>query len=352
VPLFFVVSGFCIHLPAAKFHGRGQLFPMNYRKYGKRRFWRLYPTHAFAIVGAIALTWLAKVYLKEAGAPFHNLQSIPWWVYLAHFAMVQAQLPWTTPYICAFNGALWTLETEVQLYVAYLLLLKISERWGWEKILYVLAVLNLIYWVCVDHFLGGNGAWHWCASTFFVGHLYNWCLGAYLVESLYSQKLQSPLRTIAITCLLMGVVVICIGPSTFDRRGFQTMLFAAWACVPLWYLVRQEAAGLEILRGRCQALQDWLSWVGERSYSLYLWHNPVLRLFIILFLIRASWIRENYFWGLGAGIMAIAAAYYTSMAAFWLVERHFLYPRSQTTPPDTAPVDVLSPAPSPTLADV
>lgn len=87
--------------------------------------------------------------------------------------MLQAQLPWTTPYICAFNAAFWTLETEVQLYAAYLLLLKISGRWGWEKILYATAVLNLIYWICWDHYVGGNGTWHWCGVTFFFGHLYN-----------------------------------------------------------------------------------------------------------------------------------------------------------------------------------
>src|SRR5262249_25691854 len=42
VSVFFVVSGFCIHWPAAR---AGRDFQFNLGYYCKRRFWRLYPTH-------------------------------------------------------------------------------------------------------------------------------------------------------------------------------------------------------------------------------------------------------------------------------------------------------------------
>ncbi len=50
VPLFFVISGFCIHLPLA-----GKSTPLDPRSFAIRRFFRLYPLYFIVFVCVMAL---------------------------------------------------------------------------------------------------------------------------------------------------------------------------------------------------------------------------------------------------------------------------------------------------------
>ena len=54
VPLFFVISGFCIHLPYARALASGEPAPTPaWRRFFARRFWRLYPPYLFPSLGRI-----------------------------------------------------------------------------------------------------------------------------------------------------------------------------------------------------------------------------------------------------------------------------------------------------------
>jgi peptidoglycan/LPS O-acetylase OafA/YrhL len=66
-----------------------------------------------------------------------------------------------------------------------------------------------------------------------------------------------------------------------------------------------------------------MSWWGARSYSLYLWHAPILRVFIVLAAVQAPWIRESYYYAFGLSVVAAVASLYVARLAYWLVERHF-----------------------------
>src|SRR5262249_28935128 len=103
VPIFFVISGFCIHWPAAR---AGSAFRFNLGYYCKRRFWRLYPTHFVAVVGSMLLaTWLWH-WITSNG--LGNCVRVPWSAWWAHFFMLQAQLPATFQYQYAYNPNLWS----------------------------------------------------------------------------------------------------------------------------------------------------------------------------------------------------------------------------------------------------
>src|SRR5215469_16550516 len=49
VPLFFVISGFCIHLPQARARASEAGAQPDWRQFFRRRFWRLYPPYAASI---------------------------------------------------------------------------------------------------------------------------------------------------------------------------------------------------------------------------------------------------------------------------------------------------------------
>src|SRR5438034_621967 len=62
VPLFFVISGFCIHLPQARLlaaRGPAGASPA-WRRFFAGRFWRLYPPYLAAIALAFLLLALAQ----------------------------------------------------------------------------------------------------------------------------------------------------------------------------------------------------------------------------------------------------------------------------------------------------
>jgi peptidoglycan/LPS O-acetylase OafA/YrhL len=54
VPLFFLVSGFCIHQSQLR-QEQKQGNTLNYKKYIVRRFWRIYPTYLVALLFSCAV---------------------------------------------------------------------------------------------------------------------------------------------------------------------------------------------------------------------------------------------------------------------------------------------------------
>ena len=62
VPLFFVISGFCIHLPQARALAAAgpALASPAWRRFFARRFWRLYPPYLAAVGVALVLTSLVS----------------------------------------------------------------------------------------------------------------------------------------------------------------------------------------------------------------------------------------------------------------------------------------------------
>ncbi len=116
--LFFVISGFCIHLRWAK-EQQAVLSPhIDFRTFWKRRFRRLYPPYLFAFFLYVAclmaegLSWTPSK-LREIGL---NL------VMLSNVNQGAAD---------AVNGVFWTLAVEEQLYLAYFLLVRWRVRFGW-----------------------------------------------------------------------------------------------------------------------------------------------------------------------------------------------------------------------------
>ena len=65
VTLFFVLSGFCIHLPQAREQSRRVSLP----SFAARRFWRLYPAYVASIVLSASVLILPKLILALGGGP-------------------------------------------------------------------------------------------------------------------------------------------------------------------------------------------------------------------------------------------------------------------------------------------
>src|SRR5215216_7943392 len=142
--LFFVISGFCIHLFWAKARAAGVHKPViNFFSFWKRRVRRLYPPYFAAL--ALYLVYLAYK------TPVHVTGFYLWDVLLHVFMLHNVDL--RTTY--TINGAFWTLAIEEQLYLAYFLLLFLRIRFGWTRTLLICFSARIV-WVILGHVLSAS----------------------------------------------------------------------------------------------------------------------------------------------------------------------------------------------------
>jgi peptidoglycan/LPS O-acetylase OafA/YrhL len=269
--LFFVISGFCIHLQWARSRAAGQPQEILFGSFWKRRIRRLYPPYliAFALfLGMAALTTGINV--------THFL------VYdvVMHLLMLHNLDP-NTCY--SINGVFWTLAIEEQLYLAYFLLLFLRTRWGWGPTLIVCALARAA-WFLFSPLVGHGTGIGVPVPEAAASHWFTWALGAVAVEAAFGLvQLPRWCRN-----LWLGGMAIIFASATslfLPLLGQETMLHqVGWLLMhPSW------GFGFFVLVNRAvQAEKSWLAtlrrprvvavaaFVGVFSYSLYLTHELVI----------------------------------------------------------------------------
>jgi peptidoglycan/LPS O-acetylase OafA/YrhL len=286
VYLFFVISGFCIHLRWAKAKARNdESFKLDFVSFWKRRFVRLYP--AYLVTLAICL--LIQYFRGEL-----VFSTFFVWDIVSHILMIHN---FDARTVYSINGVLWTLAIEEQLYLAYFLLVYLREKFGWKYTMIV----------CVSARIG------WFALAFalnkFVGYqlpviessMANWCiwaLGAVSIEAALG-IIKLPKWT---SSVFIGIILlITAGAIEYtDLKLGRTGVFNKFT-----WLVYQPVWGLGFFIIINRFVKSEISWfkdtaanyanknnliklcafVGVFSYSLYLTHEIILDLIKIPVLI-------------------------------------------------------------------
>lgn len=271
--LFFVISGFCIHLHWAKARAAGVHKPViNFLYFWKRRVRRLYPPYFAAL--ALYLCYIAyKTPVEVTG--FYI-----WDVFL-HVFMLHNLDPRTAYTI---NGAFWTLAIEEQLYLAYFLLLFLRIRYGWTITL-VLCFSARIVWLLIARGFAESVGIHIPLTEAAATNWFIWALGALSVEAALGViKLPAWCYRLSAAALPLGCAAALaqILP-TVDQKGWVHAI--GWLLMhPAWgigFFVLVNCAVAAEQRGRFKSLVlsrviPMLASVGLISYSLYLTHSFVL----------------------------------------------------------------------------
>ena len=269
--LFFVISGFCIHLSRARAEAEGKT-PTTFGAFWKRRIRRLYPPYL------IALT----LYLLIAGFTTKFEATIFYvWDVVLHLLMLH-NLDAHTAY--SINGVFWTLAIEEQLYLAYFLLLFLRNRWGWARTLTVCLLARVIWFVActairqqlnIDIPISEAAASHW----------FTWALGAISVEAMLGVvKLPAwcyRARLATITLLASVGLTYLLPIVEAHNRVLHDFL---WLFLhPLWglgffILLNRFVAAEKVWRAALHtpAVIGYLAAIGVFSYSLYLTHELVV----------------------------------------------------------------------------
>ena len=257
VMLFFLISGFCVHLPYA---AESRAFVAT--QYALRRTFRILPPYLFAVALTCLLEWL--VYWMHGAAPTP-------WSRVFRVAML-SQNYGSRDYgnhdgQLLTNGSLWSLPIEVELYVAYLVfyfLLKKTTALSTGIIVSVVSLLATIGYLCGLEELSDNFLRFWAM----------WCAGALLAECSKRGQL-SEFRTWNLWILLLIAVSAAVGVSRHWPEGILEYLWAAVYFHLIWFALLKPGS-INLLPKWCVWL---LVWMGTVSYSAYLIHKPIFALY-------------------------------------------------------------------------
>jgi len=310
--LFFVISGFCIHLQWAKAKAAGVEPEIRFGAFWKRRLRRLYPPYIIALLLFLLLA------ASTAGI---NLTHFFFYDIGMHLLMLHNLDPNTCYTI---NGVFWTLAIEEQLYLAYFLLLFIRMRWGWGVTLAVCLIARL-GWMVFSHVV-------WLKTGFGIPvpeaaavHWFTWALGAIGVEAFFGLiKLRGWSRDLRLATVL---IVAASGISNYlPLINKDTFLHnAAWFVIhPFWglgfFIVvnRMVLAEQSWLRNaKLPSLVSLFSTLGLFSYSLYLTHELVI-------MQSWQWTIPSWLQLVNVFVFTVPATIMFAWAFFWFFEKPFM----------------------------
>ena len=316
VTLFFLISGFCIHMRWSLAKVEGRPTRIAFLPFWKKRFVRLYPPFLVALGFYLAArTWDGSI--RWGAFDYYDVAS--------HLLMLHNFDGRT---IFSIEGVFWTLAIEEQLYLAYFLLLPLRERWGWRGAL--LACLGArVAWfgLCfvVNRFGGGFRLPHDGGAA---AHWFVWALGAASVEAALG-LIRLPgwaTRASSASSLLVTAIACDLASEyhAFDGIGWRlTWLVAA----PIWgaglFVVVNRLIAAEARRGADRRTPPrpiaWLARMGLFSYSTYLMHHFVL-LYVDPALFRAIGVPDS----LGNRFLTLPFCLACCYAFFILFEKPFL----------------------------
>ncbi|WP_454805718.1 acyltransferase family protein [Paraburkholderia fungorum] len=282
VPIFFVISGYCIHRGGALRLAKNPAYRLDAANFWVRRFARIYPVLLAALILTLALDWVSL----QLPPVSHKIREIGLQAFLVNLFSLQGVAGKTY----GSNGALWTLSLEVQFYAIYPLLFALRRRLGMTSVLAIVAVINGVSaYVLERHDI-----------QFFTSYWFSWMLGAWIadvkVRTAPEVRSSAWLYVLAVAFIALGCVAFHFGQYgafQFWALGFAFYLYKA--------LERPQSASAD------SAGMRLLSRFGDFSFSLYLIHLPI---FVLLssILFRSS-LQMSIWPSFGYMLVAVPVAY-------------------------------------------
>ena len=334
VVVFIVLSGFLLNLPVA---ARGTLSGGNWGFF-IRRAWRILPAYYVALLLSALLTnVIAYDWIADSQFYGHHAWSRALWPDLAAHVLMLHNLH--APLAYSFNGSLWSIATEWQIYVLFaLVLVPIRARFG--PFIALATGLALGALALTALMPANNRGDLWLIAAF--------ALGAFAAEIAVG-PLQDLRKTLPVRTIAVGGAIALLAWMTLWEIGYNIRMAQAIRIIAaptafawiLWTLDAQKELGWFRRLLESKPLQQ----LGAFSYSTYLIHQPII-------VVADIFLRHRGIHGTPLLLIQFAVVAPLTIACgygfYLLVERPFMRLKSmkwpKITPPGTAATAPMSPA--------
>jgi peptidoglycan/LPS O-acetylase OafA/YrhL len=296
VTLFFVLSGFVIHLPQARREREGAPF-IGWKEFYRRRARRLLPTHYASIAFAVAAASIAPTDLISRP----TIATL-----LAHVFMVHTWA--TTAVFYSINAVFWSIAVEVHFYLTYPLLLWIRRRFGRALLPTLLAIAFAVY---LASYAQPSLDRRFIIQNLFLVTWWIWGMGVVMADVYSGGELPGSARLLVFPGAVwvwgaLSLAVAYVDPTVASAH-------VRFWIAPVLCAVVLFAAAIGTTRAHARLLE----WLGDFSYSLYLMHPVALA-------ITSRLLPAGVLPGPVAAVADIAASIVVARLFFLLVERRFL----------------------------
>lgn len=249
VAVFFVISGFCIHLNYVRNRQQG------WTPFFIRRFFRIYPPYLVAVLLFFFLYGWSRQ--EDAGRQLFT-----------HLLVVHN---FDEKTVFGISPAFWSIGVEIQLYLLYPVLVFAADKVGWSRALMGTALIEGILRISAAGQTWTGLTWmpNWIQMSpiFF---WFSWALGAQLAESHLENKESWLARVPPWPFLFLALAGSWFKPLLsfqFTAAALVTAVVVERLMTKKWTIPFRGFAGLA---------WSHLAALGIVSYSFYLLHQPLM----------------------------------------------------------------------------
>lgn len=249
VALFFVISGFVIHLSFLK----TKFF--NIKTFYWRRFWRIYPPYLLALICFIVIK-RDTIFDSKNGI----LQVV------SHILLLHNL---TEATFFGINPSFWSLALEMQFYLLYPILLVIYKQIGIQATLILTLFLSLSSYIVAAVLTDWQQPLLYYIWTFPTFTWFDWTIGVYVAECFYYGYPAFSLSRMSI----FGIIIVFLLLPIFkplSLLSYQLTALISAILIDLYIRKEEQLSRFEL----------WLVPLGVCSYSFYLWHQPLMPLLL------------------------------------------------------------------------
>ncbi len=261
--LFVVLTGFLLFLPLAR--RSGQRATLDTRRYLRRRMRRIVLPYWVAVGFAVLLPHALVLATRAVGMESAARSWPTWPDLISHLSFTHL---FFGDYWASINGSLWTMSLEMQLYLAFPLLVLAWDRWGWRAWAGALGVwlayrIAVLVWV-PDRGFPSRFLWEAQAP----GRLVELVAGM-VAAILLARHLERPDARRATAYLLIAAIgyAAAVAPLSDGTPVREAGLGVAFGALILAVLASRRVSAACASRVMVR--------LGIMSYSLFLIHEPI-----------------------------------------------------------------------------
>jgi peptidoglycan/LPS O-acetylase OafA/YrhL len=251
VELFFIISGFVIAMTLES--------SKSLLDFVIRRFVRIWPA---LIVSAIITFFL----LNWSDAPFALHRRQFWPNFLPSLTLTPTSL-WSGlfPKVDFVTGVYWSLVVEIRFYMIAVILFWLFARRNLARNLVIFTVLIYVARALLRRMMPGyNGVY----DALFVPDYMPWFAAGAVFYEVYKERLSNGAALVMLAIMYALIARISINYAPIGRDPVLSSSFALMFLALFWFLTTKPAS-MRVFEVRP------LVWIGECSYSIYLYHYVV-----------------------------------------------------------------------------